>query len=618
MHFIGANKPWSSLSYRASRPAPSENLPFDYQSLVDRWFGVYDKHVRPSIEAADKFEVPANIAAWEAPRQKTAALGLEELKRVATQGWAQTTAPTGGYTSLPLDGRIDLMRPRLASPESTASTLSSPASPERSLETATRVISPQPIHPSGAAYFAQWDPARGPPPKGEGRQFYQMQEPIDSRYGNTWDGSEQEKKQAEKRWREGGQGGQAVWEVPKELRDGRYNVTDQQADASLVGKVFPWESRHRKTPSRVFPKGDSPPLQTSPGEQPPSSHHRQQPRPQPPYQPAPAPQNFHQAMKSYSNAWDAVPAIQKYVTKLTEPTPSTAHAGAEGARTPPGGRGRRDDRSGGSGQRKEPSRDGADGDDEEEEESEEYEPQLDGSRGLASKRRDGRGGGGAGGGGGGAGSTGGRGTSRGGGRAVGGSGASEPSSSSAGGRASSSHGYQHTAAQTDPAGELRDAGVQYESGSDSVTSGSSTPTNSSQERERTSIHSPRDQRPPTAGSAHSLVPVPPLRSVAGPSSPQEEMASLKRYSFNGPAANKPKGAPSSSAPTAPDLAHTRQESTETVTSVGTSAGVVTPPTESVPKLGVAGAGRGGGGAPKGRSWGESIVVRAFFGTLALV
>lgn len=458
MHFIGANKPWSSLSYRASRPAPSEHLPFDYQSLVDRWFGVYDKHVRPSVEGAKRFEVPANVAAWEAPRAKTAALGLEELKRVATQGWAQTSGPTGGYASLPLDGRIDLMRPRLASPEAVASPLA-----------AAKEDSPEGTPP----YQKQWDPSRDPAQgKGEAHGM------TESKYGNTWDASEADQKAAHKRWREGGQGGQAVWEVPKELRDGRYNVTSEHADSSLVGKVFPWESRHRKTASRVFPTGEAPP----------PSH--QQPKPaspgERPYQAPPPPANFHQAMKSYSNAWDDVPAIKKYVTRLTEPAHPTPPPGSEGAKTPPGGRGRREDRTGGAGGRKEPSRDGADDGDDEDEESESNEPHLDGPRGPP-KRRDGRGGGGGGAGGG---PTGSRGSSRG----------SRPSDqSSGGGRGSSSHGasagstyqshnassshYSHASAQTESVSS-RDAGVQYTSESESVTStsGSSTPTNSSQVR----------------------------------------------------------------------------------------------------------------------------------------
>ena len=120
---------------------------------------------------------------------------------------------------MPLDGRIDLMRARLL-----------PASPppvvekevEQHQEAATRIQSPQPtLNPGGAPYFAIWDPALGPPPKGQGKEFHQMQEPIDQKYGNAWDATAWEAKEDERRWREGGQGGQAVWDVPQELRDGR-------------------------------------------------------------------------------------------------------------------------------------------------------------------------------------------------------------------------------------------------------------------------------------------------------------------------------------------------------------------------------------------------------------
>jgi hypothetical protein len=88
------------------------------------------------------------------------------------------------------------------------------------------------------------------------------------------------------------------------------------------------------------------------------------------------------------------------------------------------------------------------------------------------------------------------------------------------------------------------------------------------------------------------------------------MANLRRYNFEG-AAEKAKRGGGAAPPT--DLAHARQESTETVTSVGTSAGVVTPPSESGPPRSGGGGGRGGAGGPpiKGRSWDPARNVDAF-------
>ncbi|KAL7417787.1 hypothetical protein BDY24DRAFT_411740 [Mrakia frigida] len=676
VHFIGANKPWSSLSYRASRPTPCENLPFDYQSLVDRWFGVYDKFVRSSAEDQKRFEVPVNVAAWEeeGSRATAASYGLEELKAIATQGWGNRDAAEGGYTSLPLDGRIDLMRARLL--PAVVESEKEVEQPHQHHEEATRIVSPQPVLHAGTPYFAIWDPALGPPPKGEGKEFHQMQEPIDSKYGNAWDASAWEAKEDERRWREGGQGGQAVWDVPLELRDGRYNVTTQQADSSLVGKIFPWESRTRSAPSRVFPRGETPPPARS---SPPSSnqtvhdhtqsenqyphHHNHQP---------PPPATFQSASK-YVNAWDAVPAIQKYVTRLTGPpankgkpiSSSSSRGGSEGTRTPPGSRGRREERGhGGLGGRKEPSRDGGDEGDDEEEESEESQSEAHGeTTPPAGKKRDGRGGGG---GGGGAGlarpsSRGSRGGDQ---HGHGGSSSRGHNNSSSASYTYPSHGnpsknYANSTSQTDRTG-TREAGVQYHDDRDDaqsesasstnasqLESGSSTPTNSSQERERLSRHSPSQQRPPAHPSAPTspvtaTSSVPPLRAAASKSgsaaSAQEDLGNLKRYGFE---PSKPKlplrrrsqeqeefererekerERVAALTSVGGGLAHARQESSETVTSAGTSAGVVTPlgspeMDEGAGERGGRFAGKmggvGGQGTGKGRTWDPARNVEQF-------
>ncbi|TFK36953.1 hypothetical protein BDQ12DRAFT_686149 [Crucibulum laeve] len=138
IHFIGSNKPWKSISYRApftSRdPAKSDSVQqaYDYESLVDRWYSVYDKHYRSTtILPQSSFEVKRYSSAWnEAPsiqQQKDSSannvLSLEDLRKLAieglnTSGKSSDDHPSEGeYRSLPLEGRVDLMRPQKEPPK---------------------------------------------------------------------------------------------------------------------------------------------------------------------------------------------------------------------------------------------------------------------------------------------------------------------------------------------------------------------------------------------------------------------------------------------------------------------------------------------------------------------
>jgi glycogenin len=105
---------------------------YNYGSLVDRWYAVYDKHYRsqPVIPqttyASTRYEPVwdqgSHVTASDAPGVPTnAVLSLEDLRRIAIEGFSgvssvsRTSAATtgeGSYISLPLEGRLDLMRPR--------------------------------------------------------------------------------------------------------------------------------------------------------------------------------------------------------------------------------------------------------------------------------------------------------------------------------------------------------------------------------------------------------------------------------------------------------------------------------------------------------------------------
>ena len=171
IHFIGPNKPWNSLPYRApgtsagsatqtqnesqietsteyeaqnkstqtesvSRPSqPSIKQAYDYGSLVDRWYAVYDSHYRSQVlipESSTQFEVKKYASVWDehtSPATQSSAsseedpaggapvgtaLGLEDLRRLAVEGMgsARSGGGEGEYRSMPLDGRVDLMRPK--------------------------------------------------------------------------------------------------------------------------------------------------------------------------------------------------------------------------------------------------------------------------------------------------------------------------------------------------------------------------------------------------------------------------------------------------------------------------------------------------------------------------
>ncbi|KAF8807820.1 hypothetical protein BYT27DRAFT_6590276 [Phlegmacium glaucopus] len=133
IHFIGPNKPWNSIAYRPpfspSRPSEDHDpqRAYDYQSLVDRWYNVYDHHYRiHSLPSQDQFEIKRYTSVWDAPPAESTPVNvhsLDDLKRLAIQGHNASAVPSstlpgeGEYKTLPLEGRFDLMRPREQKPK---------------------------------------------------------------------------------------------------------------------------------------------------------------------------------------------------------------------------------------------------------------------------------------------------------------------------------------------------------------------------------------------------------------------------------------------------------------------------------------------------------------------
>ena len=95
-------------------------------------------------------------------------------------------------------------------------------------------------------------------------------------------------------------------------------------DRAKIKPVFPWEDKPRLTPGRVFPSTDSPPPgqfllpavgHASPGPSPSSSP----PLRLSPTQSYTSPPSGFPPSFSYNNAWDVVPEIQKYASRLVRP-----------------------------------------------------------------------------------------------------------------------------------------------------------------------------------------------------------------------------------------------------------------------------------------------------------
>lgn len=288
-------------------------------ALIDRWFSVYDAHCRPAsdegTDALKRFEVPETIAIWNQPAALTFAqqpvdrLGLDELKQAAEAGLPSTIiGGVGSYTSMPLAGRTDLMRPHSSPPKEP----SPPLSP--SMATSPLVHAPAPLPEAPSEPTSHWDAVHYAPPSNAGPE---MAIPMESVYSNAWD-------------EPGGLGHQPPFQTDRGypvlpehvMQDTWYQAyTSTTPDRANVAPVFPWERSDRAKPGRVFPPGDTPPRYSSPAKSseiqsdlPPVSSIEAN-EPTPPASP-PSVRGMADAIATYHNAWDGIPQIQQYATRL--------------------------------------------------------------------------------------------------------------------------------------------------------------------------------------------------------------------------------------------------------------------------------------------------------------
>ncbi|KAJ3889002.1 glycogenin [Lentinula edodes] len=467
IHFIGPHKPWKSIQFRApflsqqpQQPSEPHQRAYDYDSLVDKWFNVYDTHYRAeAIVPETNFEVQRYVSAWDEQIQKGApalvssqpeALGLEELRRLAIQGInssvnsSENRIGEGEYKSMPLEGRVDLMRPqpppRLheqredevrhlsidTQPHQASSlygssprtpgpneippsphpqTISLPPTPSL---TASEHYIPQPhyenqkqpehhdyqaplpqqhfeyqqsflppsqeqpssetVHKSSSQPHIPltleqhselrhqtpprpssppkllWNPAVEPPPNTAPPP---SAFPSDTYFQNIWDqapSKQHDRTHPHTHYTISPTPDSGAFfeppppsHIPERIQDHYKNVIgDVHHDPSAapnpnlnkVKHVFPWEDKPRSKPGRVFPASDAPPAElfassmvVEEPERPPS------PEPvkevfSPPFKPNPPPPKGLPATLSYANAWDTVPSIQRYASRLVRPPPA--------------------------------------------------------------------------------------------------------------------------------------------------------------------------------------------------------------------------------------------------------------------------------------------------------
>lgn len=188
---------------------------------------------------------------------------------------------------------------------------------------------PRPVSPP----LMTWNPAVEPPPNTAPVSNF----PTTTYYPNVWDQSPTHYRSDSSQVASPTQG-PAPFAIPppsripqRLLQEKHYvNVLGERQqgetpspDRAKIKPVFPWEDKPRLTPGRVFPSTDSPP----PGQFLLPPVQTASPSPSPPQRLSPtqqytsSPPSGFPPTFNYSNAWDSVPSIQKYASRLVRPSP---------------------------------------------------------------------------------------------------------------------------------------------------------------------------------------------------------------------------------------------------------------------------------------------------------
>lgn len=295
LHFIGAEKPWRRGTRDAYVPDAAAK---DYYGLVQQWFDVFVRHYGSvsTYDVASKVVAPPSYV-----RRAPASLPkLADLppKTASASSTAPSTIPTPTTPTLVLSPPSPLRAP-------SASTSSSSLPP------------PIPIVGAGANKRAPsppklaWDASRSSPPR-DGQFQMQAEIPYST---NVWDLAS--KRQQKERFEPPA----SYPPPPSETHDWYRDILRQKPDPSKVKAVFPWEESATRpsTPAAVPDRPPPPPTRTFSNESAGSA----------------APGSFGRTgIGAFTNAWDAVPGIQRYAQSLvkTGPNRKGANPGAAPAR----------------------------------------------------------------------------------------------------------------------------------------------------------------------------------------------------------------------------------------------------------------------------------------------
>ncbi|KAK4056553.1 glycogenin glucosyltransferase [Microbotryomycetes sp. JL221] len=258
LHFIGNDKPWKR-GYRATYDPQSAIK--DYYGLVNQWYDVYERHYGVTLthDVASKVIVPPSSF-------KSTYSELGPYEQPAKKGVSASEAPTTSTTdSVPIPG-LNEQSGRDSPPKLT------------------------------------WDPAKSSPPRGQ--SHFQMREPITDHYDNMWDDP------SRRRQKERFQPPSNYAPVPSSTHDWYRDVMQQQPNPQAVKPVFPWEkdydTRSAEAQSRASTVAQPPPAREFPSSRAPS----------PPLPPSDSKEVF----KTFVNAWDTIPGINRYAKNLAKAT----------------------------------------------------------------------------------------------------------------------------------------------------------------------------------------------------------------------------------------------------------------------------------------------------------
>lgn len=312
----------------------------------------------------------------------------------------------GIYISLPLDGRTSLMPLDLGSEDSGDEGDSAATTPRQSVSSASRSgqsvpyapefhregVPPTSIDIPASATQAHskevhdwsppkvsWDPAKEPPPTGQGSSEYQMRNPPDTFYVNAWDVPAHEQPQGKAAFfpAQSFTGTSLMSESSRQRALAKLqrehffdNLGSERPDPSRVKAVFPWEEGHTQqqkptssSSTHQRDRGQPKPRRMFPDEDPPSvvpgsvglnaslergsgspSYEVEEPSLDyqtalhPSYGPPTSLNKALPANLSYANAWDQVKGINDYVRRVKGLASSSSKAGTvEGQGTAPQG-----------------------------------------------------------------------------------------------------------------------------------------------------------------------------------------------------------------------------------------------------------------------------------------